>query len=117
MSKSKIVNKEQNKEREPILLMFDDYSYWNETPHWKNERSVELFEELKKELGLQSIELDQIRPYGLFGGNKKPFLHIMESGMVRIRRLSHLSETEEKELIIKSDEIYHRVMLRDEEVN
>ena len=41
----------------------------------------------------------------------------MESGMVRIRRLSHLSETEEEELIKKSDEIYIRVMLKDEEMN
>ena len=115
MSKSKIINKEQNKEKKPIPLIVDDYSWWNWSPLWKNERSVELFEELKKELGLQSIELDGIRPYGLLGGgNKKPFLHIMESGMVRIRRLSHLSETEEKELIKKSDEIYNRVMLKDE---
>ncbi len=104
--------------KEGVMMKCDDYRYWRETPHWKVEKSIELFEELKKGLGLEYIELDQIRPYGLLDGiNKEPFLHIMKSGMVRIRRLSHLSEMEDRELIEKSDEIYFRVMLGDEEKN
>jgi hypothetical protein len=95
--------------------MIDFYSYDQDTPFWKGERINELFEELKKELGLKSIEIDQVRPFDLFE-DKEPFLHI-HPNMVRIRRLNRLTETKRKELVKRCDEIYGQVMMEDEEMN
>ena len=95
--------------------MIDFYTYDQDTPFWKGERITELFEELKKELGFKSIEIDQVRPLDLFD-DKKPFLHI-HPNMVHIRRLNRLTETERKKLVKRCDEIYRQVMMEDEVMN
>ena len=95
--------------------MIDFYTYDQDTPFWKGEKINELFKELKKELGLKSIEIDQERPLDLFD-DKKPFLHI-HPNMVHIRRLNSLTETERKKMVEKSDMIYLKVMKESEEMN
>jgi|TARA_B100001971_G_scaffold13145_1_gene10436 hypothetical protein len=97
------------------------YGYDQDTPFWKEERKVKLHQELNSQLELKSlgdVTLLRPRPLWMMETNKKPYLEINSFGRsgVCIRKITHLSKEERRELVNKMDRIYREVMKDDDEV-
>ncbi len=79
-----------------------NYGYDENSKGWKDDKKLILAETLSKELKLKTENN--------FGG-EEPYIEV--DGLyrgVRIRKITHLSDKERDDLVLKSDKIYNEIM-------